>query len=258
MTTGRSCRKQNSNAHRSSEAAARPTTPTVTLTQHTEAPKGPPPASVAAAQVCRHSRPDSRRIRESRPRPPFPAVKPAIPSHIATIRRSPRFGRAPVGTVAWRCASAAAMRLASAHAEPLAARPTGYPGPTRAATSCAYRHVERTKALVYIVDVAAIDKHEPEDALQVLVNELATYVHGPSLRCLPGCAAAALACACAGMMQTCRIVRECGVVACAGTRHCTCRGWAVHRHRPTSTHSLTHSLTHAAHQLPPAKPRANP
>jgi hypothetical protein len=44
------------------------------------------------------------------------------------------------------------------------------------------RHVERTKALVYMVDIAAIDKHEPEDALQVLVNELAMCV-SPSVRC---------------------------------------------------------------------------
>ncbi len=37
------------------------------------------------------------------------------------------------------------------------------------------RHIERTKALLYIVDAAGVDFRDPVEDLHVLANELASY-----------------------------------------------------------------------------------
>lgn len=43
------------------------------------------------------------------------------------------------------------------------------------------RHIERTKALVYIVDAAGVDYRDPVEDLRILVNELASYGDGSLL-----------------------------------------------------------------------------
>lgn len=44
------------------------------------------------------------------------------------------------------------------------------------------RHLERTKALIYIVDAAGVDGRDPVEDLQVLVDELAAYGDGSMLQ----------------------------------------------------------------------------
>lgn len=43
------------------------------------------------------------------------------------------------------------------------------------------RHVERTKALCYVLDVAGTEGREPHEDLRVLVDELSTYAEGTLL-----------------------------------------------------------------------------
>ena len=44
------------------------------------------------------------------------------------------------------------------------------------------RHIERTKALLYVLDMAGVDGRNPVDDLKVLQNELELYMKGLSTR----------------------------------------------------------------------------